>query len=288
MTGVQTCALPILEAWKRAGFQVEYGDTLPDAYSPDEKASIRGAASNMFGDFDAEDKSLLAHRLLGSAWMQYKTWLGAKVNQHFKSAGFENQWRTYIEKAENGEELWQIVDSETYGTPRYVPRSEVTDEDIDSGKASPVWITEGTYSLGMMQATGQFLADVCTWDLDKFMEHWNNPILRGQLLNGLMDTLGLLLFLAALKAIFGEDVVNNKSEQDWITQWSYGVLVGFAEDGPINMVFGSVVQDLNPPSLIAIQKWAQTANSVLAGNKSIGEGLIASFGATKELTGLFN
>lgn len=54
------------------------------------------------------------------------------------------------------------------------------------------------------------------------------------------------------------------------------------------MVFGSVVQDLNPPSLIAIQKWAQTANSVLAGNKSIGEGLIASFGATKELTGLFN
>ena len=29
-----------------------------------------------------------------------------------------------------------------------------------------------------------------------------------------MDTLGLLLFLAALKAIFGEDVVNNKSEQD--------------------------------------------------------------------------
>lgn len=279
-----------IEAWSKAGFQIEYGDTLPDAYSPDEKASLRRSASNMFGDFDAEDKSLLAHRLLGSAWMQYKTWLGAKVNQHFKSAGFENQWRTYIEKAENGEELWQIVDpedTETHGAPRYVPKSEVTDEEIASGKASPVWITEGTYSLGMMQATGQFLADVCTWDLDKFMEHWNNPTLRGQLLNGLMDTLGLMLFLAALKAIFGEDVVNNKSEQDWITQWSYGVLVGFAEDGPINMIFGSVVKDMNPPSLMAIQRWAQTANSVLAGNKTIGEGLITSFGATKELTGLF-
>lgn len=279
-----------IEAWSKAGFQIEYGDTLPDAYSPDEKASLRRSASNMFGDFDAEDKSLLAHRLLGSAWMQYKTWLGAKVNQHFKSAGFENQWRTYIEKAENGEELWQIVDPEdpeTHGAPRYVPKSEVTDEEIASGKASPVWITEGTYSLGMMQATGQFLADVCTWDLDTFMEHWNNPTLRGQLLNGLMDTLGLMLFLAALKAIFGEDVVNNKSEQDWITQWSYGVLVGFAEDGPINMIFGSVVANMNPPSLIAIQRWAQTANSVLAGNKTIGEGLITSFGATKELTGLF-
>ena len=73
--------------------------------------------------------------------MQYKTWLGAKVNQHFKSAGFENQWRTYIEKAENGEELWQIVDpedTETHGAPRYVPKSEVTDEEIASGKASPV------------------------------------------------------------------------------------------------------------------------------------------------------
>lgn len=30
-----------------------------------------------------------------------------------------------------------------------------------------------------------------------------------------MDTLGLMLFLALLKVMYGEDVIENKADQDW-------------------------------------------------------------------------
>ena len=63
---------------------------LPDAYSPKFKGSVRQMASHMFGYFDAEDKSLLTATLGGAAFMQYKTWLSAKLNQHLKQPGFVN------------------------------------------------------------------------------------------------------------------------------------------------------------------------------------------------------
>ncbi|MCI6929732.1 MAG: hypothetical protein MR750_00545 [Methanobrevibacter boviskoreani] len=59
----------------------------------------------MFGFFDTEDKSLLTATLLGSAFMQFKTFMSAKINQHAKSPGFENQWKTYVEKDKNGKEI---------------------------------------------------------------------------------------------------------------------------------------------------------------------------------------
>lgn len=63
--------------------------------------------------------------------------------------------------------------------------------------------------------------------------------------------------------------------------------MGFAQDGPIHQVLGSMALDLNPPSLLALKQWANTANSVLAGSKSLGQGLVSTFGATRELQGYF-
>ena len=54
---------------------------LPDAYPPKVKSSIRQEAGNLYGFFDREDKSLISATFLGSMFMQYKTWLSAKINQ---------------------------------------------------------------------------------------------------------------------------------------------------------------------------------------------------------------
>ena len=98
---------------------------------------------------------------------------------------------------------------------QYVTRDEVTDDDIANRSAKPVLITEGTYTKGMIQATGSILAQIVNCkSQEEFNRILRDPINRGQLLNGLMDTLGLLIFAAIIKAIYGEDVVNNKSEQD--------------------------------------------------------------------------
>ena len=93
--------------------------------------------------------------------------------------------------------------------------------------------------------------------------------------------------MGIITALYGEETVNNMASEDWVTQWSYGVLMGFAEDGPIHKVVASTVGDLNPPSMVAIQKWAQTVNSVLAGNKNVAQGLVESFGVTREFKGFF-
>ena len=40
-------------------------------------------------------------------------------------------------------------------------------------------------------------------------------MMRAQLLNGLMDTLGCMILLGIIKLAFGEDVVNNREDQEW-------------------------------------------------------------------------
>lgn len=266
---------------------------LPDALPPSFKGSCRQMASELFGFFDTEDRSLLSATLLGSAFLQYKTWLSAKLNQHLKQPGFVNIWNfSPVLDPESGEPLYLVSASQEeldkeMPPLRAVKKSELQQAWLDEGRAIPWMVQEGTFQEGTVYAIGEFLSNVLTWDIDEFRRNWEDPMLRGQFISGLLDSLGMMLLIGVINALFGEDVTNNMATQDWITQWSYGVLMGFAEDGPIHKVVGGMVGDLNPPSLIAIQKWAQTANSVLAGNKSVGQGLVESFGVTRELRGYF-
>ena len=266
---------------------------LPDAYPPKFKGSIRQMASHMFGYFDTEDKSLLTATLGGAAFMQYKTWLSAKLNQHLKQPGFVNIWRNLmVRDPESGEPLWLVytdgADIEA-GAPavRAMKESAVPEEAKRNGTAVPWIIEEGTFQEGTIMSMGKFLADIIHWDMDSFKRDWEDPARRGNLIVGLLDSFGMMLLMGIITALYGEDKVNNMANEDWVTQWSYGVLMGFAEDGPIHRVIASTAGDLNPPSMVAIQKWAQTVNSVLAGNKSVGQGLVESFGVTREFKGFF-
>lgn len=266
---------------------------MPDAYPPSFKGSIRQMASSMFGYFDVEDKSLLVATLGGAAFMQYKTWLSAKLNQHLKQPGFVNIWQLIkVRDPESGEPLWlvyatseEIVAGEK--PVKYVKESEVQEDWVKEGRAVPWMVEEGTFQEGTIMAMGEFLQNILTWDGTEFKRNWENPIKRGRLIVGLLDSFGMMLLMGIITALYGEDTVNDMANQDWVTQWTYGVLMGFAEDGPIHKVIASTAGDLNPPSMVAIQKWAQTANNVLAGNKSVARGLVESFGITREFKGYF-
>lgn len=281
-----------MQQWKIAYPDREI-DTLPEPYPPTEKDAIRIRAGQLWGYFDTEDKSLLCSRFLGSAFMQYKTWMSAKLSQHIQSPGFVNIWQWHFVKDDQGNNLYLVAatqDELNSGDAIFKVMKESDPElekALEEGRAVPWMMEEGTFQEGMVQATGEFLKAILTWDLDAFKKVWENPVKRGQLANGLMDTLGLLLFAGLIKLLFGEEVTKNKAQQDWVTQWTYGVLMGFAQDGPIHQVLGSMALDLNPPSLLALKQWANTANSVLAGSKSLGQGLVSTFGATRELQGYF-
>lgn len=63
--------------------------------------------------------------------------------------------------------------------------------------------------------------------------------------------------------------------------------MGFAEDGPVWNAVGSLVQDFNPPALLSLQRMARTTKSVIAGNKTLPQGVLESMGATREFSGMF-
>lgn len=266
--------------------------TLPEAYPPSVNRSIQQRAGILYGFFDDDQKSLMSYQFIGSAIMQYKTWLSAKIDQWIKKPGFTNIWRQVHKQDLDGNYLYILTHSQAEiesGKPplEFIPESEVTEEMVKAGVVTPYIVEEGTYSEGMIQSTFSFAGALLSMDTEEFLNMWNDPMMRGNFICGFVDMFGMMLFAMLVNMLFGDDVINNKGSQNWITQWTYGVLTGFAEDGPVHQVLGSMIGDWNPPSLLTIQRIARTTQSVLAGNKTVPQGFIESFGATKELSGFF-
>ena len=267
--------------------------TLPEAYPPKIIRTLQHQAGELYGFFDEDQRSLMCSQFIGSAIMQYKTWLSSKIDQWLKRPGFANIWRQVHVTNENGKKMYVLTHSaeeiRNGKSPiEFITEDQITQEMINNGKIVPYVIEQGTYTEGMIQSTINFAASILTWNWDEFLNMWkNDPVARGNFICGFIDMFGMMLFAGLVKLIFGEDTVNNKSAQPWFTQWTYGVLIGFAEDGPIHQVLGSMVGDWNPPSLLTVKRLAQTTQSVLQGNKTVPQGFIESFGATKEFSGFF-
>ena len=104
----------------------------------------------------------------------------------------------------------------------------------------------------------------------------------------LWDSLFAMLFSALLGVIYGEDTIDNMSEEEWFTRWSYGIASGIATDGPIWEVARGIYSDGTLPLLSSLKRYANTASSVLAGNTNIMSAITNTFGATKELSGYFD
>ena len=104
----------------------------------------------------------------------------------------------------------------------------------------------------------------------------------------LWDSLFAMLFSALLGVLFGEDAIENMSEEEWFTRWSYGIASGIAKDGPIWEVARGVYSDGTLPMLSSLKRYVNTASSVLAGNTNILSAITHTFGATKELSNYFD
>lgn len=79
----------MIEDFNTAGFRNEDGslldaknlDALPQAYTRTEGQSIKNYADLLYGHYDEESKSLLYDTLFGAVFMQYKTFITAKLEQ---------------------------------------------------------------------------------------------------------------------------------------------------------------------------------------------------------------
>ena len=284
--------LNALDDWNRSyGMNLNYGDPLPQALSPEEANGIRVYADHLYGNYDKNTKSLLQKSLLGSVFLQFKTYSLQQFLQNTRDTGYINITRQRHVTTQEGEKIYYVISTtpeefQEYGVYRAVKESEL--EGINSDKIVPVIEFAGS-GVGGRVATDFELAKDILFDKDKFMENWkNNDVYKANLYISLIDNLAMLFVAMLLRLMYGEDTIKDIKSEDWWTRWSYTVLMGVAQDGPIDQVVSGLIGNGAPPSIAALQTFYRNAHEVITGESSAIYGFMNSFGATRQFSGMFN
>lgn len=295
------------DSWKNNGYkkldgsEFKFGDKLPQALSPRQVSGLKDIADAMYGNYDEETKSLMTKMLLGSLFLQFKTYGINRLQEFFdgETDTSDIYWITHKIKNKNGEleDAWIVFDrnSTLLGGDgefaKLVPESEVPLELIKSGAATKArtlssFHINGGYVKQMIDlGASLFLYR----NQEEFNKMWNeNPTYKANLTIFMIDTLGMLLLAFLINLIYGEAMQGDYDSADWFTKWSYNVAIGVTQDGPVWSVLSSVVGDGTPPVLSVIQSWSNNVWSVVTGKQNLLYGVASSFGATRELAYIFS
>lgn len=279
------------EDWNKTyGLNIQPGEYLPDALSPTEMESIRTYADHLFGNFDSDKKSTIQKTLLGSFVLQFKTFTLQQLMQNVRAKGYTNVIRSWHRMTTDGKKVYWVKcttaeEIEEHGTGGYF----VTEDQLDGiplDKIEPVIDTAGGAVSSKMVNIVETGIDIIS-NPEAFKEKYSqSDVYKANVYMALIDNLGMLIIAALLKLLYGEDTIKGMKTEDWWTRWSYTVLMGVAQDGPINQVIGSLIGNGAPPSIAALQSFYQNAYEVITGEKPIVYGLLNTFGATRQFTGM--
>ena len=283
--------LRAIRSWQIVDKSIKEGDLLPQALSPQETLNVKQFADDLYGNYDEETKSIVQKQTLGSLFFQYKTYGLAQFAQWFAEPGYTNTlaWVNVVDK--NGE---KIVKVPVYSSDGFVvhgefeekPESEVTEEEWKKGAFYWVQLSGNEFT-GKLQTDYLLMTHLFTMDSKEFNDFWNDhPLYRSQLYMTMLDLFELML-ISLLLRLFWDTKEEPIYKQDFLARWTYGVLSGAAEDGPLFQTFQAIVGDGTPPVLGMLQNYVRTANSVIAGNNNILYGLTNTLGTTRELSNLF-
>lgn len=293
------------DSWKNNGYikpdgsEFKFGDKLPQALSPREVAGLKQFADDMYGNYDEETKSLMTKKLLGSLFLQFKTYGINRLQMFFDGETDTSDIKRHpLKITKNGKttNAYRRInkDNKLQGGDNpllsIVPEDEVTLEEIKSGEASLLTgLTSSHRSGGYIKK----MIDLgCTLFLyrnqEEFEKLWKeNPTYKADLTMFMIDTFGMLLLALLINYMYNNVLEEDYEETEWYTKWAYNVAIGVTQDGPVWSVLSSVVGDGTPPLLSALQNWSNNAWSVITGKKNFLEGVASTFGATRELAYLF-
>lgn len=292
-----------VRAWKKSRPEFQMGEELPLALDPDQERSIQSLASNMYGAYTKEEQALIHHTLLGGAFFQFKTYGISRMFDWWKSPGqiaiLTNQTLTDDE----GNELWEILctpeEFEATGElVKIVTKDQVSSEDIANNRAKPMRAQRGAIDEGRVQSIWALGAagygmnfsndEKARKELEElFNQRLNDPLTRANIFRGLADTFMSLIIMGFIKIIYPEEKLTNMSNQDWWTRWTYAIMTGVAQDGPIWEVFNSVWGGGEIPVVKGVSRWMTSALGVLNGDDLLAA-MFNTFGATRELTSMLD
>lgn len=104
----------MIDDFNTAGFRnadgsllnAEKMDALPQAYTRTEGQSLKNYADLLYGHYDEESKSLLCDTFIGSIFLQYKTYITAKLEQWTMHEGVYNTEQLQQQFDNNGKPLY--------------------------------------------------------------------------------------------------------------------------------------------------------------------------------------
>lgn len=281
-----------LRQFNKEGYNLKEGDDLPLAYTNREILQITQFSDLLYGHYNQESKALINDSFLGSFFMQFRTWAIAGIERWFLNPGIYNGETPKLQKTEDGEEIWYYYDSEEDGDEiiRHLCRkSEVPEEQMKKGLAAPLYQFEGNPMEGILFSLMRFSKTLLTMDSAKIKEIWKDPLMRKNLKLGIWDMGIMALFSLLVRLLFnaitGEDLSKNLTSQNWITQWTYGVLTGSTQDGQIHQILGNMIGDLNPPLVGQLKRFTESTWGVITGDDNIVYAMTRNIGAIKEFQG---
>lgn len=275
---------------KHYGYNLEFGDYLPEAISPTEANAIRVYADHLYGNYDPATKSLLQRSLVGSLLLQFKTFGLAQFLQDFRGKGNINITTPHHMTTTDGKKIYRKISTtmeevDDHGFYKYLTEDDLQNiSSEDMSKIQPLIMYIGAPTMGRFMSDMKMTYDVL-FHRDEFLENWkNSDVYKSNLYMSLFNNIGMLFIAMLLRLIYGEEAVDNMNEQNWWTRWTYTVLMGVAKDGPVDQVLTGIFTG-TPPSISVLQTFFKNAYNIITDNDPALIGFMRLFGATRSFVG---
>ena len=291
---------------KEDGTQLTIGDDLPRAYTNTEAQGIKNYADLLYGHYDQTSKALVNDMFIGSFMLQYKTYITAKFEQWTMPKGIYNTATLQQQfDSETGEELYIMLSEDEDGRIHkdVFRKSEISQEDIDSGKARIYYDYDGIPMEGLFQEMMHFGKTLAKMNFKEFKKLWDNPNDRKFLLLGLHDQFLMAMLMFFVTFIFGNEMEDVKNPWDPVevsrkvremgpaAQIAFNVLQGSTVDAQfIGLARGNqgILQSMaaDPPLMTAVQRFGRTNLKLIQGKQSFAYTAAQNIGAIRTFQGL--
>lgn len=264
------------EQFNREGWTLQEGDDLPRAYTVQEGTSIKSFAELCFGHYDRSTQMLAKHMFLGALFLQFRTFLSAKLEQWILKPGTYDQGQIKEVYDHNGELLCRVYTTDENGVTSFevVPESQV-----DKSKYwEPHTEWQGRFMEGMLYSMWSFTKALAKMDINEWKALWANETKRANFVTFCTDMIWMAIMMWIIAAIF----MGDKEEQTPLAHGLTSAVYNSFADGPIINIIASMGGDLNPPSYSIVKNLCKQTWSVLTGDKSVFDGLTNSIGALND------
>ena len=285
-------------------------EPLPRAYTNKQAESMKSLADDIYGYYSHEKKSLIMSTVLGSMWLQFKTYWSGKKNQYLQSGGvrLRGTWEHYYETVTNPEtgkveKVYYYYQVDDKGNILY-DEPPTTKETI-----APVIQWKGQWQEGIILTISDMVRN--TWNISKeegimaglkegWNSKWNNEDdnLRRAYRNNIKqlwyDIMMFIIGGCIIGAMLGDWLDDLKKENVKNKDFSTGLALAAANVAVLSVknsfldfnafeTIGGPISSWQPFALSWSYRVGQNIVNVALKDEDAWDGFVKSHGATKQI-----